>query len=494
MERTGSDYARLKEQIWAGLDVVSDSRQVRPGSVFVAVTGATEDGTRYVPQALEQGAGYVVLDETRASEDVLRSIREKGAVPVLCTSTRAAISDLAAARYHTSERKLTILGITGTNGKTTCAYLLEQLFASMGHRVGVLGTVSYRWPGFSMPAPLTTPGPLEVHRALHDMEQAGASVCVMEVSSHALAQGRVQDVPFAGACFTNLTQDHLDFHKDMEDYFAAKALLFTKTPRPDKAVATNADDAFGLRLAKMCPDAWTYGFGPAPEGVNPQHHLQGTLLEHGTSGVGLRMSCQGRTWELHSPLIGRFNADNLLTVQALGLAMGITDFKSLEGFAGVPGRIERVDNARGLHVFVDYAHTPDALVNVQQALRGAGFRRLVTVFGCGGNRDRTKRPLMGEAVATYSDVAVLTSDNPRFEDPLAIMADVEPGLARAKEVYREPDRRKATELALSLLGPDDALLIAGKGHEDYQIVNGTKRHYSDQETVRELLGRMGSCN
>lgn len=488
MERTGTDYTELREKIRAGLDVFSDSREVTQGSVFVAVTGAAEDGTRYVPQALEKGAGCIVLDEQRASSDLLSLIREKGARAILCQSTRAAISDLAAARYHTSERKLKILGVTGTNGKTTCAYLLEQLFLAMGHKVGVLGTVSYRWPGYCLPAPLTTPGPLEVHRALRDMEEAGAQVCVMEVSSHALAQGRVHDVPFAGACFTNLTQDHLDFHKDMEDYFAAKALLFTATPRADKAVATNADDAYGLRLAQMCPNSWTYGFGPAPEGVNPDHHLQGELLEHGTSGVGLRLSCQGKTWELHSPLIGRFNADNLLTVQALGLAMGITDFAALEGFAGVPGRIERVENAKGLHVFVDYAHTPDALVNVQQALRGAGFKRLVTVFGCGGNRDRTKRPLMGEAVATYSDVAVLTSDNPRFEDPLAIMADVVPGLAKAREVHQEPDRRKATELALSLLGPDDALLIAGKGHEDYQIVNGVKRHYSDQETVRELLG------
>lgn len=490
MERTdcGTDYAKVRELVAGGRDVVADSREVTGGSVFVAVTGAAEDGTKYVPQALERGAAVVVLDQTRADADVLAQIAASGAQAVCCADTRAAISDLACARYHTEETGLTILGVTGTNGKTTCAYLLEQLFSAMGHKVGVLGTVSYRWPGFSMPAPLTTPGPVQVHRALHDMAQAGADVCVMEVSSHALAQGRVQHVPFAGACFTNLTQDHLDFHRDMEEYFAAKALLFTATPKPGKAVATNADDAYGLRLASLCPDAWTYGFTPAPAGVNPDHHLQGELLEHGTAGVGLRLTCQGRTWELHSPLIGRFNADNLMTVQALGLAMGITDFAPLQGFAGVPGRLERVTNARGLHVFVDYAHTPDALINVQQALRGAGFKRLITVFGCGGNRDRTKRPLMGQAVAEYSDVAVLTSDNPRFEEPLAIMADVVPGLAKAKEVHQEADRRTATALALSMLGPEDALLIAGKGHEDYQIVNGVKRHYSDQETVRELLG------
>ena len=272
MERTGTDYTELREKIRAGLDVFSDSREVTPGSVFVAVTGAAEDGTRYVPQALEKGAGCIVLDEQRASSDLLSLIREKGARAILCQSTRAAISDLAAARYHTSERKLKILGVTGTNGKTTCAYLLEQLFLAMGHKVGVLGTVSYRWPGYCLPAPLTTPGPLEVHRALRDMEEAGAQVCVMEVSSHALAQGRVHDVPFAGACFTNLTQDHLDFHKDMEDYFAAKALCGNTKSRQGSchqrgrclwpAPCQNVSELLDLRLW-ACPGMREPGPSPA---------------------------------------------------------------------------------------------------------------------------------------------------------------------------------------------------------------------------------------
>lgn len=479
-------YEKVLADVAHGQDVAADSRAVEKGCVFVAVCGAAEDGTKYVGDALEKGAAIIVLDRAKRDDELLAAINAHGARVAFVADTRQAISELAAARYGTAHTPLKILAVTGTNGKTTCAYLLEHLFSALGEKVGVLGTVSYRWPGFSMAAPLTTPGPVEVHKALFDMARAGATYCVMEVSSHALSQGRVAHVPFDGACFTNLTQDHLDFHADMEDYFQAKARLFVATPRADKAVAVNADDVFGLRIADMCPDAWTCGF--EGKGANPKRHVAAELLEHGTSGVGIRMTTQDKTWELHSPLIGRFNADNLLTVQALGLALGMDDFSALQGFKGVPGRLERVDNAKGLHVFVDYAHTPDALVNVQQALRGAGFKRLVTVFGCGGNRDRAKRPLMGEAVARYSDVAVLTSDNPRFEEPLDIMKDVEPGLKNAKKVLSDPDRRRATEMALDILGPDDALLIAGKGHEDYQIVKGVKRHYSDQETVRELLG------
>ena len=279
----------------------------------------------------------------------------------------------------------------------------------------------------------------------------------------------------------------------MESYFRAKSHLFTDVPRADKAVATNADDVYGVRIAGLAKGCVTYGFGGCPAGVSPERHLHGELLEQGTSGIRLRMTFRGKSWEFHSPLIGRFNADNLLTAQSMALALGVEPEKlgALAGFRGVPGRLERVLNRKGLHVFVDYAHTPDALVNVLQALRGAGFRRIVTVFGCGGNRDRLKRPLMGEAVARLSDTAVLPSDNPRFEDPEAIISDVLPGLKGAKELVVDPDRRSATAKACAMLGPDDCLLIAGKGHEDYQIVNGVKHHYSDQEVVRDILGADG---
>ena len=477
-------FATLLEQVEkGGIEVRADSRQVGPGDVFVAVPGVTEDGARFIPAAREAGAAVIVCTpETAAACGETPSCR---VIPH--PDPREALWRLAAARRHTAAHPLRTLGITGTNGKTTSAYLLEHLFTAAGHKTGVLGTVSYRWPGHVENAPLTTPDPLSIHAMLARMAEAGVDTAVMEVSSHALEQQRVGGIPFAGALFTNLTQDHLDFHPDMERYFAAKARLFRELPARDKALAVNADDAWGRRLLADCPAALSYGLHAATDG---RRHLQGEILHSGTDGLHLRMSLEGENWELRSPLVGQFNALNLLGVQALALELGLpqASLQALAGFRGVPGRLERVENPRGLNVFVDYAHTPDALVNVLQALRGAGFRRILAVFGCGGNRDRGKRPRMGEAVARYADVAVLTSDNPRFEDPEAILQDVLPGLKEAREVLVEADRRTATRKALEMLGPQDALLIAGKGHEDYQIIQGVKHHYSDQEVVREILG------
>ncbi len=481
--------AALLEDVRAGrAEVRADSREVGRGDIFVAVPGASEDGARFVPAAVEAGAAAVVCrPEVAAMVGEAAAAAGHACAAVPCEDPRDALWRLAQARYHTDALPLTILGVTGTNGKTTCAYLLEHLFTSLHHKVGVLGTVNYRWPGHRESAPLTTPGPLAVHSMLAAMAAAGADTAVMEVSSHALEQQRVGGVPFAGALFTNLTQDHLDFHPDMLSYFKAKARLFLEVPRDDKAMAVNADDEWGRRLLELCPSALSYGL---QNGLPGRRHLRGELLSAGTDGCRLRMTLDRESWELHSPLVGAFNASNLLAVQALALELGLKpeQLAALSGFAGVCGRLERVPNPQGLHVFVDYAHTPDALINVLKALRGAGFRRIVAVFGCGGNRDRTKRPLMGQAVARYADVAVLTSDNPRFEDPEAILHDVLPGLAEARETVVEVDRRAATARGLELLGPDDALLIAGKGREDYQIIQGVKHHYSDQEVVRELLG------
>ena len=480
MER---EFAALLEQCRrGGLEVRVDSRQVRPGDVFVAVPGVREDGARFIPAAVAAGAAVIVCRPGAA---------EGAACPAGCrvvrhSDPREALWRLAEARWHTGELPIRIVGVTGTNGKTTCSYLLERLFADAGHKLGVIGTVGYRWPGHNEAAPLTTPDALSVHSMLARMAGAGVDVAVMEVSSHAIDQQRVCGVPFSGAAFTNLTQDHLDYHKDMESYFKVKARLFLELPRPDKAMAVNADDPWGRRLLELCPAALSFGL---QKGALNKRHLWGELLSAGTEGCHLRMHLDDRQWELRSPLVGAFNASNLLAVQAVALEMGLEPaaFRALERFTGVCGRLERIENPQGFNVFVDYAHTPDALENVLKALRGAGFRRIVTVFGCGGNRDRSKRPLMGAAVARWSDVAVLTSDNPRFEEPEAILEDVLPGLTEAKEVVVDVDRRQATIRALNMLGREDALLIAGKGHEDYQIVNGVKHHYSDQEVVREFF-------
>lgn len=459
-----------------------DSRKVDKGDIFVAVPGATADGTSFIPDAAARGAEYIVCGRQHVSfaQDLAPDAKVFGV-----DDPRKALGILAQALYATDNVSLKILGITGTNGKTTCAWLLEHLSKSLGHAAGMLGTIEYRWPGHKEDASLTTPEAPQLHAMLDQMRKAGVDDVIMEVSSHALQQHRVAGINFSGAIFTNLTQDHLDFHREMENYFRAKARLFLKCPYADKAIVINSDDKYGRRLLELLPHAHSYGLHG---GVPGRRHLQGRVLELTPSGMRLAMDLGDRSWDLRSRLVGEFNAMNLLAVQALALELGVAveHLKALESFTGVPGRLERVPNARDLHIFVDYAHTPDALINALKALRGAGFKRIVTVFGCGGNRDRDKRPLMGKAVADNSDVAILTSDNPRHEKPEAIMRDVKPGLTKCRHALYEMDRRAATARAIQLLGPEDALLIAGKGHENYQIIGDEKRHYSDQEVAAEL--------
>jgi UDP-N-acetylmuramoyl-L-alanyl-D-glutamate--2,6-diaminopimelate ligase len=383
-----------------------------------------------------------------------------------------------------------VIAITGTNGKTTITYLLEGLLKAAGRKVGVLGTVSYRWPGTSIEASLTTPGCWRLHELFARMSADGVDSVVMETSSHALHQKRVAGLEFDAAVLINLTQDHLDYHGGFEDYYQAKKLLFADYPRVDKFKAANADDPYGLRLLSELPDA--VGFTLADAKAPGNRMLKGEIVSLTGKGVSLRMEFEGKCWTLDSGLVGAHNASNLMAAQAVGLGLGLgpADMQALAPFTGVPGRLERVLNDQNLDIFVDYAHTPDALVNVLGALRALNFSRVITVFGCGGNRDRTKRPLMAQAVAKLSDVAVLTSDNPRFEDPLAIIADVRPGLEHAPAgltVIEEPDRYKALLKAVGLMRQGDALLVAGKGHEDYQLIGDVKHPFSDVEAVSRAI-------
>jgi UDP-N-acetylmuramoyl-L-alanyl-D-glutamate--2,6-diaminopimelate ligase len=475
-------FSRLLETVRGGkAEIRTDSRRVRQGDVFAALRGSTGNGADFIPQALRAGASAIVCEP-----DAAAAAGQGSADVIVQENMREALSLLAQARYRTETLPFPVFGVTGTNGKTTVTFLLEHLFVHRNKKTGVLGTINYRWPGHEQTAPLTTPDAPELHRMLAAMREAGVEAAVMEVSSHALTQQRIGGVRFAGAIFTNLTQDHLDYHKDMESYYTAKSELFLHLPDEGKICAVNADDPYGRRLLASCRNGT--GFGLESE-IPDRPFLSGRLLSSDRNGLHLKMRFSGAEWELRSPLAGAHNASNLLAAQALCLGLGMPPdaFACLERFTGVPGRLERIENPRGLHAFVDYAHTPDALANVLRALRAAGFARLITVFGCGGDRDRAKRPRMGEAAAEYSDVAVLTSDNPRTEDPSAIMADVLPGLAGARRVIQEPDRRKATELALGMLGPEDALLVAGKGHEEYQIIGTERRPYSDRQVIRELL-------
>ena len=502
--------------------VAVHSGKAGKGDVFVLMpplSGAAQSaksGLDFLPDALRAGAAVVVCQEDTAAgaAEIMRAFEPApGEELSLCAvpNVRQALGKLAAAYYETENYRPLLAGITGTNGKTTSTYLLEALFRGAGRRVGVIGTIAYSWPGYSIPAPLTTPGCLELHELFSSMKDYKVDTVFMEVSSHALEQERIAGLNFDGALFTNLSQDHLDYHKDMESYFQAKARFFREpedggVPVSGKARAININDWHGMKLFEECQalpgSSVAYGLaeklGSVSSQLPPGRLLEGKILDIGPAGLRLKQRFAGREWELNSPLVGEFNAYNLLGVQALALSLGMSveDLKLLETLSGVPGRLERVAStdvkpgAPRLDAFVDYSHTPDSLEKAIIALRDTGFERVITVFGCGGDRDRSKRPIMGEAACKYSDVAVLTSDNPRTEDPLAIMNDVLPGVKGCAEFHQEVDRKKATELAVSLMKPGDALLVAGKGHEDYQVIGKEKIHYSDQEVLREIFSKL----
>jgi UDP-N-acetylmuramoyl-L-alanyl-D-glutamate--2,6-diaminopimelate ligase len=400
---------------------------------------------------------------------------------------RDALAELAGIRFGTADLDLSLIGVTGTNGKTTICYLLEHLLSHAGRNVGLLGTISYRWPGHEENAGLTTPDCLRMHELLARMSRDGADTVCMEVSSHGLEQKRVAGLRFNVALFTNISPEHLDYHGDMEHYFNSKSLLFTEYLDPQGTAVLNLDDPHGRQLAGNC----THGLGYSLEGNTDDQDtvLRAELQRADRQGLVLRMRYAGRSWSLRSPLIGRHNASNLLAVQAVGLALGLSEevFSSLEHFNGVPGRLEWVENEPGLHIFVDYAHSPDALENILAALADLDYSRMLVVFGCGGDRDRSKRPEMGRVVSKYADVAFLTSDNPRSEDPERIMDQVEPGLEEAVELVRDGDRERAIHRAVDSLGPKDVLLIAGKGHESFQEVHGQRLPFNDRRVVLDYL-------
>ena len=480
------EFETLLKKAAKGLVVRTDSREVQPGECFVAMPGTAVRGLDYIPNALDNGAKYIVA--AAADRDRVGPVVERRAVAVYHENPAVALGELARSYFQLMDRDLKLVGITGTNGKTTTTYVIEHLLKSAGLKVGVLGTVNYRWPGFEMDAPLTTPDCWMIHELLYNMKKADVDVAVMEVSSHALDQYRVAGLDFDAAILTNVTQDHLDYHGDMETYFQAKRKLFTSYLKEGKAGIFNYNDPSGRRLLAECEGGIGYGIGDTGivrQEVGDKPMVQGEIKEMTGKGMRIETAYKGKSWEIKSPLIGAFNAMNLLAAQAVGLRLGLNckDMRKLRDFPGVPGRLQRVDNARGLDIFVDYAHTPDALINVQRTLKELDFERLITVFGCGGDRDRTKRPLMAKAVAKYADVAVLTSDNPRSEEPAAIMDDARPGLAGHGHVIEHPDRQTAISMAIREMHPGDVLLIAGKGHEDYQIIGGKTIHFSDVEAA-----------
>jgi UDP-N-acetylmuramyl-tripeptide synthetase len=456
-------------------EVREDSRAVGPGDLFVAVRGQTVDGHAYVQAAAKAGAAAVVAEAKAEVGDVSREI------PVVrVPSTRAALAEIAANRWGRPAEKLTLVGVTGTNGKTTTAFLGEALTGG-----GVIGTVVYRYKGHEKPAPFTTPGPLELHAIFAEMAAAGCTHVSMECSSHALELGRLEGVQFEVAAFTNLTQDHLDFHGTMEKYFAAKALLFTQHLRG--AAVINVDAEYGPRMAEVAARA-----GRRVVSVSARAEAAVRVLEanHSLEGIDARVATPAGEVQLKSPLIGAFNLENLLVGVGIGVGLGMdaaTIGKRLSSVRGVPGRLERVPGPFG--IFVDYAHTPDALERVMAAVRPLTTGRLIVVFGCGGDRDRTKRPKMGRAVAEMADLPIVTSDNPRTEEPNSILEMIVAGMTR-KPFLVEVDRRMAIVAAMAEARPGDAVVIAGKGHEDYQIVGKVKHHFDDREEARLALQKL----
>jgi UDP-N-acetylmuramoyl-L-alanyl-D-glutamate--2,6-diaminopimelate ligase len=472
--------------------ITGDSRAVGPGACFFALPGAKRDGHEFAAQAAAAGAVAVVAE---------RPVECAPARLLLAPSSRRAMA-VAAANFHGRPGDaMKLVGVTGTNGKTTITYLVEACAREAGLPVGVLGTVSYRFGGAEREASHTTPESTEIQALLAEMCRAGTKAVVMEVSSHALAQDRVAGMRFAAAGFTNLTRDHLDYHGDMEAYFTAKRRLFTEHLAEGGVAVVNAQDPYGARLAdQLGPgrELWRYGWrgddALRPEGVRM-----------GIAGIEATFATPLGPVKVRSPLVGGHNLENLLCAAGLALALGLPPeavSRGLSASHGAPGRLQRVDGGArpGVVAFVDYAHTDDALQHALSALRSLSPRRVVCLFGCGGDRDRGKRPLMGKAAAAGAEVVVVTSDNPRTEDPQAIIADILPGLegkARlepaaalrgAEGFVVEPDRRAAIALAIGCAMPGDVVLVAGKGHEDYQIVGTEKRHFSDLEEARKVLG------
>ncbi len=467
-----------------------DSRRIQPGDVFVAIRGESSDGNQFIDRAIAAGALAVVTD---SPEEAPR----EGIAWAVVPHGRRALARISGNFYKRPAEKLSITGITGTNGKSTTAFLIESIF-KVGRRNTVLvGTIEYHVAGKVLPAPHTTPESLEINQILADGLAHGATEVVMEVSSHALAQQRIFGIPFHVAVFTNLTRDHLDYHRTMDEYFAAKRVLFEGCgTEPPRVAILNRDDEYGCKLAefsrKRGSRVFTYGL------VAGDFHARQVKIT--SRGTRFDLATPRGVIPLWSPLIGKVNVYNILAASAAAYARDGTPEAIAHGIANlarVPGRFERVDCGQPYTVVVDYAHTDDALRNLTSLAREfvaqAGQKgRVITVFGCGGDRDRAKRPLMGDAAGRGSDFVILTSDNPRSEDALAIINDALVGLQRSGTKYKtEPDRRAAIALSVREAGPGDIVLIAGKGHEKVQVSRQGTISFDDVEVAREVLSEAG---
>lgn len=465
-------------------DVAYDSRQVRPGALFVAIHGEKTDGNKFVGDAVSRGAVAILSEQARP--DTLPA----GFPWIQVADGRKALAIAGANFYARPAEVLKLIGVTGTNGKTTTTYLVDSILRAAGCEVGLLGTIGYRLVNEVRAAPNTTPESLELQEHLAEIVRAGGTHAVLEASSHALALDRLWGCPFAVAIFTNLTRDHLDYHKTFDEYFAAKRRLFEGTgAAPPANGVINTDDEYGRKLTGLAKRTLTYGLEPGAEVTTRKPALS-------LSGIEFTAETPAGKIEIRSKLVGKPNVYNILAAVGAGVALNLPREVIATGIAqltAVPGRFESVEAGQPFLVIVDYAHTDDALRNLlstAKELNPGG--RIITLFGAGGDRDRTKRPLMGEAAGRLSDIVVLTSDNPRSEDPLLIINDVIVGVQRTKaKLFIEPDRQKAVELALDQARAGDIVLLAGKGHETYQVLKDRTIEFDDRAVARRILTQRG---
>ena len=457
--------------------ITCDSREVKKGTLFIAIKGTCFDGHFFIKDAIKSGAAAIMIDENfRVPEDF--------PIPLITVAnTRQGISVAAANFYKKPFEDIFLIGITGTNGKTTTSYLIDSILNYSKFKTGLMGTIAYKFSDKCSESSATTPEPVMLMEIMAKMKGAGVSHVVMEVSSHALAQKRVSAIPFNVGVFTNLTRDHMDFHNSMENYFQAKSLLFKDLSHTAWAII-NGDSDYGMRIAEMTrAKTMTYGFSDKCD-------IQAREVDmsiHGTKG--LIFSPFGK-FPFFLPIPGRFNVYNALAAFAVGICSGINADKTAEALSikhTIPGRLEFIDNKSGKNIFVDYSHTPDALEKAITALRPLISGKIITIFGCGGDRDKGKRPIMGEIAVRLSDIAIITSDNPRTENPEKIIGDILAGVQNSKnpscykkKYFMEPDRRKAIFTAISIANKNDAVLIAGKGHENYQIIGIEKQPFNDR--------------
>ena len=481
VETAGADGHESWEREVTGL--CANSQAITPGNLFIGMPGTRVDGGEFWQSAVEKGAIAVLI-----TPEALAAKPNSNALVLTTSDVSKACAELAAAFYNQPAQAMKMVGVTGTNGKTTTTHLVEYFLNQAQQKTAILGTLYTRWPGHEKVAVHTTPFPIDLQAGLASARDANCQNAVMEISSHALAQHRAWSIPFEVAVFTNLTQDHLDYHKDLDDYFEAKALLFNPDYLKGRAIV-NKKDAYGQKLIKRAGDRplWTYSI----EDTSADLYMED--LTYGSMGVSGTLCTPSGKQSFTSPLVGQFNLENLLAAVGSALHLGVSldqIVAALPQFTGVPGRMERVqlEDNQDISVIVDYAHTPDSLDNALRAARPFVSGQLICVFGCGGDRDRTKRPKMGRIAYEQSDRAIVTSDNPRTEDPEQILADVVAGIEGDLDSEQVIcDRAQAIRSAILNAQSGDGIVIAGKGHEDYQILGTEKIHFDDREQSRAAL-------